>query len=207
MSETDIVLHWYSLSSEIFDFWKYFVFISFPHFIFFEISFFFLRFHFFQVLFYLILFISWPDLTLTLTRFWHYLTVTLIRSGHCLTLTLIEFWNFWALKNFFLIFFFFFEISFVLRFFLIWKKIKITDKNLNKKISWSLSKQWLIHQQLLSYCQATSKTYKKFDFKAKSSDPGKGLFNSVSGTFTQYSMILSIVFFFFFIIKTASLLK
>ena len=103
--------------------------------------------------------------------------------------------------------FFFFEITFFLRFLLIWKKIKITDKNLNKKISWSLSKQWLIHQQPLSYCQATSKTYKKFDFKAKSSDPGKGLFNSVSGTFTQYSMILSIVFLFFFIIKTVSLLK
>ena len=75
---------------------------------------------------------------------------------------------------------FFFEISFFLKFFLIWKKIKETNKNLNKRIYCSLSKQWLIHQQLLSYCIATSKIYKKFDFKAKSSKVEKRLFNSGS---------------------------
>ena len=146
---------------------------------------------------FLILFICWYYLTLTLTRFWHYLTMTLIRSCHCLIMTLSETDIDWVLiffelrKFFFAFFFFFFDI------FLISKKIKETEKNLNKIMSCSLSKQWLIHQQLLSYWKATSKIYKKFDFEAKSSDLEKRLFNSASGIFMQYYMILWIVCFFF----------
>ena len=188
LSHTYIVWHWYWLSCDIFEFRKLFVLM------------------FSEISFFLILFICWYYLTLTLTRFWHYLTMTLIRSCHCLIMTLSETDIDWVLiffelrKFFFACFFFFFDI------FLISKKIKETAKNLNKIISCSLSKQWLIHQQLLSYWKATSKIYKKFDFEAKSSDLEKRLFNSASGIFTQYYMILSIVCF-FLLVKTVSLLK
>ena len=157
----------------------------------------------------------WHYLTLTLSGPWHYLDPDIIWSWHYMTLTLSRSWNFWVLKFFWFHFFFlrfhFFEILFYLFFFLrfsfylrfhffeisfvffSWdfiffrseKKIKETDKNLNKRIYCSLSKQWLIHQQLLSYCIATSKIYNKFDFKAKRSDLEKRLFNSASGLFTQ----------------------
>ena len=162
-----------------------------------------------------ILVISWYYLTLTWTRFWHYLTLTLTRSWHCLTLTLSDTGIDWVLKflsseNFlfslFFRFHFFWDFIFFFDSFLIWKKIKETNKNLNKRIYCSLSKQWLIHQQLLSYCIGTSKIYKKFDFKAKTSDLEKRLFNSASGLFTQQYVILWVVCF-FFIVKTVSLLK
>ena len=187
LSHTYIVWHWYWLSCDIFEFRKLFVLM------------------FSEISFFLILFICWYYLTLTLTRFWHYLTKTLIRSCHCLIMTLSETdidWVliFFELRKFFFAFFFFFDI------FLISKKIKETEKNLNKIMSCSLSKQWLIHQQLLSYWKATSKIYKKFDFEAKSSDLEKRLFNSASGIFMQYYMILSIVCF-FLLVKTVSLLK
>ena len=90
--------------------------------------------------------------------------------------------------------------------FLIWKKIKETDKNWNKGMYCSLRKQWLIQQQLLSYWIATRKIDKIFDFKAKSYDLEKRLFNSASGLFTQEYIILWIVSF-FLILKTVSLLK
>ena len=90
--------------------------------------------------------------------------------------------------------------------FLIWKKIKETDKNWNKEMYCSLRKQWLIQQQLLSYWIATRKIDKIFDFKGKSYDLEKHLFNSASGLFTQEYIILWIVSF-FLILKTVSLLK
>ena len=142
----------------------------------------FLRFHFFKISFFLILFISWQYVTLILTRFWHYVTLTLARCWNCLTLILIEFWKF------FLFIFFFFLICFS-----IWKKIKESDKKLNKRIYCSLSKQWLIHQQLLNYCIGTSKIYKKFDFKGKPSHLEERLFNSASGLFMQKYIIIWIV--------------
>ena len=176
-------------------------------FIFFCWDFIFLRFYFFLGFhFFLTLFISWYYLTLTLPRSWHYLNVTLIRSWLFLTLTLSDTEIDWGPNFFFFSFFFFYEVSIFLIFFLIWKKIKETNKNLNKRSSCSLSKQWLIHQQLLSYCRGKSKIYKKFDFKAKGSDLEKPLFNSGSGIFTQCYIILSMVCF-FCLVKTVCLLK
>ena len=163
-------------------FWKFLI-LLFLRFHFFEVSFFFcLRFHFLEISFFFLgsdIIWLWHYLTLTLTRSWHYLTLTLTRSWHCLTLTLSDTGIDWVLKflsseNFlfslFFRFHFFWDFIFFFDSFLIWKKIKETNKNLNKRIYCSLSKQWLIHQQLLSYCIATSKIYKKFDFKAKRSD-------------------------------------
>ena len=84
----------------------------------------------------------------------------------------IFFWDFIFLFYFFLdlIFFFFLRFNFILRFYFFWhfiyfflrfeKKIKETDKNLSKRIYCSLSKQWLIHQQLFSY-SITMKVNKK----------------------------------------------
>ena len=94
---------------------------------------------------------------------------------------------FWKYKHiiylvisfFFLRFHFFWEFIFLrfhfLNIFLTWKKIKKTGENLNKNIYCSLNKQWFIHQQLLSFSIATSKIYKKFDFKAKISDRSPSL--------------------------------
>ena len=62
--------------------------------------------------------------------------------------------------------------------------MKESDKNLNKRILCSLSKQLLIYQKLLRYGIVTSKIDKKFDFKAKSCDLEKALFVSASGIFT-----------------------
>ena len=208
MSDTDIYwfLKFYSSQNFLFSFsFEISFFLRFIHF-------FLLRFHIFEILFFfgisffLILFISWYYLTLTLPRSWHYLNVTLIRSWLFLTLTLCDTEIDWVLNFFFFSFFFFYEVSIFLIFFLIWKKIKETNKNLNKRSSCSLSKQWLMHQQLLSYCRGKSKIYKKFDFKAKGSDLEKPLFNSGSGIFTQYYMILSMVCF-FCLVKTVCLLK
>ena len=137
---------------------------------------------------------------------WLYLDTEIVWHWHFLTLTLIEFGNFRVVKNFCFHLFIFFDISFFLIFFLIWKMIKETDKSVNKRIHCSLSKQWLIHQQLLSYCIGRSKIYKKFHFKAKSSDLKKLLLNSASGIFMQQYIILWIVCF-FVIVKTVSLLK
>ena len=106
----------------------------------------------------------------------------------------------WVLKIFSFHFFFF------LICFSIWKKIKESDKKLNKRIYCSLSKQWLIHQQLLNYCIGPSKIYKKFDFKGKSSHLEKRLFNSASGLFMQKYIIIWIVCI-FFIVKTVPLIK
>ena len=185
MSDTDIVWHWHWLSSENFLF-SFFIEISFFFLIFFGVleSSYFLIFHFSEISFSLFLFISWHYLTPSLTRFWHYLTLTLTQSWDCLTLTLTEFWNFWVPKIFW--FHFFFKIScFFFICFLIGKKIKETDKNFKKRIYSSLSKWWLIHQQLRSYYIATSKIDKIFDFKAKSSDPEKQFLNCASRLFTQ----------------------
>ena len=102
--------------------------------------------------------------------------------------------------------FIFFRFRFFFICFLIWKKIKETDKNWNKGMYCSLRKQWLIQQQLLSYWIATRKIDKIFDFKAKSYDLEKHLFNSASGLFTQEYIILWIVSF-FLILKTVSLFK
>ena len=123
---------------------------------------------------------------------------------HCLSS-----WKFWVLKVFWFHFFLrfnFFEISFFLICVLLWKKIKETLKNLSKRMYCCLRKQWLIHQQLLSYCTATGKIDKIFDFKAKTFDLEKRLFNSASQLFTQEYIILWIVCF-FLIVKTVSLLK
>ena len=152
---------------------------------------------FFWSIIYFDIFLIWKkikEMTLTLTTFWHYLTLSLTWSWNYLTLTLSDtdidwVWKFLSSENFlissFLRFHFFGVFIFLGFFSEIWKKIKETDKNLNKKIYCSLSKQWSIHQQLLSYCIATSKIYEKIGFKAKSSDLGKCLFKSASGLFTQ----------------------
>ena len=63
--------------------------------------------------------------------------------------------------------------------------IKDTDKTLNKRTYSSLRKQCLIHDELLSYCIATSKIEKIFDFKGKNSELEKRLFHSGSRLFTQ----------------------
>ena len=118
---------------------------------------FFLRFHYFEISFFWILFISWHYLTLTWTRFWHYLTLTLTGSLHCLDTDIVWHWH-WLSSEKILV-------SFFLILFFIWKRIKETHKILNKRIYCSLSKEWLIHQQLLSYCKATSKIDKNIDFK------------------------------------------
>ena len=105
------------------------------------------------------------SLSLKLSRSWHYLSLKLSRS-----------WNFWVLKFFWFHFFWdfislrfhFFFWDFI--FFFFWdfiffrskKKIKETDKNLNKRIYCSLSRHWLIHQQLLSYSIATKVNKEKF---------------------------------------------
>ena len=166
--DSDIILHWHWLCYEIFWFHFFWDFI-------------FLRFHFF----------GGSDII----WLWHYLDSDIIWHWQWLYSEIFWFHFFEILFfgiSFFWDFIFFFEILSFLRFhffleisfffwdfiffeisffwyFLSWKKIKETDKNVNKRIYCSLSKQWLIHQQLLSYCIATSKTYKKFDFNAKSS--------------------------------------
>ena len=68
--------------------------------------------------------------------------------------------------------------------------IKDTDKTLNKRTYSSLRKECLIHEELLSYCIATSKIEKIFDFKAKSSDLEKRLLNCANWVFTQEYIIL-----------------
>ena len=202
------------------EFWKFFVFIFFLDFFLFEFLFgfleisYFLIFDFSEILFFWILFIAWYYLTLTLTRPWHYLTLTVTRSWYYLTLTLSDTDIDWVLKflsssNFLISFFiktsFFLDYIFFICFW-IWKKIKETGKNLNKRIYCSLSKQWLIDQQLLIYCIGTTKIDKKFDFKVKSSDLDKRLFNSGSRRFTQKYIIIWIVCI-FLIVKTVSLIK
>ena len=158
---------WHCLTLTLIEFWNLWL-ESFCFNFFIEISFFFS--HFFENSFFSILFISWEQhyLTLKLSRFWHYLSLTLTRSWHCLTLRLSDTDIEWVLKylsseNFLISFFF--EILFFLIYFLILKKIKETDKNLKKRMYYCLSKQWLIHQKILSYCIARGKIDKKFDFK------------------------------------------
>ena len=58
-----------------------------------------------------------------------------------------------------------------------------------------LRKQWFIHQQRLSYWIALSKTDKIFDFKAKSSDLEKRLFNSGRAFYPRIHYIMNSLFF------------
>ena len=91
--------------------------------------------------------------------------------------------------------FIFFRFRFFVICFLIWKKIKETDKNWNKGMYCSLRKQWLIQQQLLSYWIATRKIDKIFDFKAKSYDLEKHyIMNSFFFPYIKNSIFVKIAY-------------